>query len=142
MYKKIWKNVSEKAEEFFMSVLFYTIQQHANFTYWRFKKEKKRRKKGTANCNACNPVDSNKKTQKGENKSNNLKTAASKFKYSLIVGQQTKPSRYKKKKKKIYSMSLLKRISLKRFVNKISPRCLCNIRITISNFIFTSFIDF
>lgn len=105
------------------------------------KKKKKRRKKGTANCNACNPVDSNKKTQKGENKSNNLKTAASKFKYSLIVGQQTKPSRYKKKKK-IYSMSLLKRISLKRFVNKISPRCLCNIRITISNFIFTSFIDF
>lgn len=40
--------------------------------------------------------------RKKKKRINNSKTAENKFKYTLIAGQQTKPSRYKKKK--IYSV--------------------------------------
>lgn len=61
------------------------------------KKKKEEKREQQIVMRVIQPIKSNKKKKKREKKSNNFKTVASKFKYSLIVGQQTKPSRYKKK---------------------------------------------
>lgn len=74
------------------------------------KKKKEEKKEQQIVMRVIQPIKSNKKKKKREKKSNNFKTVASKFKYSLIVGQQTKPSRYKKK---IYSRLNLFDVSIK-----------------------------